>query len=77
MGAISTLPRNLRVCITLRFTQIRNHHLYNLALCSALVRVRRLRVHVKRDPAVCVPQKLLDGLHIFPVRLQPEHEFGR
>ena len=55
MGAISTLSRLLRVRFTLRLTQIRNHHPYNLALCGALVRGRGLRVHVKRDPAVGVP----------------------
>ena len=66
MGAVSTLPYLLRVCRTLRFTQIRNHHPYNLALCSSLMRVRRLRVDVKRDPAIRVPQKLLYRLHISP-----------
>ena len=70
MGAIGTLSCFLRVCSTLRFTQIRNHHPYNLALCGALVRVRCLRIYVKRDPAVRVPQKLLDRLHIFPIRLE-------
>jgi len=29
-----------------------------------------LHVHLQRDPAVGVLHKLLDGLHIFPVRLQ-------
>ena len=58
------------MCFTLHFTQIRNHHPYNLALRGPLVRVRRLGVNVKRDPAVGVPQELLYGLHIFPVRLK-------
>ena len=70
MGAISILPCRLWVFFILRFTQIRNHHPYNLALCGPLVRGRRLRLHLKRDPAVRVPQKLLDRLHIFPVGLQ-------
>ncbi len=34
------------------------------------MRVRCLRVHVKRDPAVRVPQELLYGLHIFPIGLE-------
>jgi hypothetical protein len=70
MGAIGTLSCFLRVCSTLRFTQTRNHHPYNLALCGPLVRVRRLRVNVKRDPAVRVPQELLYGLNIFPIRFE-------
>ena len=74
MGALSTLAYLLRVCSILRFTQIWNHHPYNLALCSSLMRVRRLRVDVKRDPAIRVPQKLLYRLHIFPIRLQQSAE---
>ena len=35
MGAISTLSANLRVCVTLRFTQIRNHHPLQPLLCAA------------------------------------------
>src|SRR6202453_453724 len=38
MGAIRTLSSNLRVFFTRPFTQIWNHHLYNLALCGSLVR---------------------------------------
>ena len=55
MGAISSSSNILRVCFILRFTQIRNHHPYNLALCGALVRTHRLRVDIKRDPAIGVP----------------------
>ena len=55
MGAISTLTRDLWVFFILRFTQIRNHHPDNLASSGSLVRGRRLRVHLKRDPAVGVP----------------------
>jgi hypothetical protein len=38
------------------------------------MRVHGLRVHVKRDPAIRVPQELLYGVHIFPVCLQQSAE---
>jgi hypothetical protein len=47
---------------------------YNLALCGSLVRVYCLRVNVERDSAVRVPQELLYGLHVFPIRLQQRVE---
>ncbi len=49
----------LEVCFTFLFTQLRNHHLYSLALCGPFVRVGGLRTNVKRDPAVGVSQELL------------------
>jgi len=45
----------LSVFFILHFTQIWNHHLYNLAPCGSLMRIRGLRVYVKRDPAIRVP----------------------
>jgi hypothetical protein len=44
MGSIRTLLSILRVYGTLRFTQIRHHHLYNPALCGPLVGRRGLRI---------------------------------
>jgi hypothetical protein len=74
MGAIRTLSAKLRVHFILCFTQIWNHHPDNLALRSSLVRGDSLRVHLQRDSAVCVPQELLDRLHIFSVGLQQSAE---
>jgi len=73
MGAISDLHRNFRVWALL-FTQIRNNHLYNLALIynlalsSPLVVRGRLRVHVQvqRDPAIRVSPTLLYGFTSSP-----------
>jgi len=59
---------------SLRFTQIRHHHLYNPALCGPLVDRSRLRVNVKRDATIRVSQKLLYRLHIFSVRFQDRAE---
>jgi hypothetical protein len=59
---------------TFGFALIRHHYPYNLALRSSLVRVHGLRVNLQRDPAVGVPQELLDRLHIFPVRPQQRAE---
>jgi hypothetical protein len=58
MGSIRTLLSILRVYGTLRFTQIRHHHLYNPALCGPFVGRSRLRVNVKRDATIRVSQKL-------------------
>jgi len=55
MGAISTLHRDLWVFFILRFTQIRNHHPDNLALCGALIGTHCLRIDIQCDPAVGVP----------------------
>ena len=64
MGAVRVLPPILRVFFILNFTQIWNHHLHNLALCCPLVRVHRLCVDIKRDPAIRVSQELLNGFDI-------------
>jgi len=41
----------------------------HLQQCCTLRRHIALRVHVQRDPAVRVPQNLLDRLHVFLVSL--------
>ena len=74
MGAVSTQASKLRVRFILRSTQIWDHHSDNLALCGSLLRGDGLRVHLQRDPAVRVPQELLDSFHIFPIRLQQRAE---
>ena len=68
------LPRIHYAHVGTSCARVRNPHPYNLARCSSLVRGHSLRVNVKRDPAVCVPQKLLYGFDIFPIRLEQRAE---
>jgi hypothetical protein len=62
----------MRVYGALRFSQIWNHHLHNLALSRKLVGVQRPRVNVECDPTVRVSQEFLFlyGLHIYSIPLQ-------
>ena len=45
--------------------------IFTTLLCAArFLGGHCLRVYLKRDPAGSVPQKLLNGLYVFAVRLQ-------
>jgi hypothetical protein len=81
MGTISPLPSIYSYLPKISCAHVwqncahaRNHHPYNFALCRSLVRGHCLRVNVKRDPTVCVPQKLLHGFDVLSVCLQQRAE---
>src|ERR1035441_11028669 len=77
MGTISPLPSIYSYLPKISCAHVwqncahaRNHHPYNFALRRSLVRGHCLRVYVKRDPTVCVSQKLLHGFDVLSVCLQ-------
>jgi len=70
----SYLPKISCAHVWQNCTHARNHHPYNFALCRPFVRGHCLRVYVKRDPTVCVPQKLLHGFDVLSVCLQQRAE---